>query len=1102
MNRNTVFLLMTLIVLIAFDASNNTISVTKCNKTFYKTFSSSRIKRVKSRVSYYSNSDATFNIILSGDIECIPGPAPKCTECNKGVGTNRKRFICEVCMSLTHLSCSSIPVALHKSYNSRAAYTWTCKNCIITTLPFFHSNSIFFEDIDEDVHVPIDNTERNHHLETLQNHRKMTSIAHINTQSLLSSFDEFRTMLLTHEFDIITLNETWLTDNKKQLDYVSDIPGYAEPTFRHRQNQRGGGVGFYVRENIKFKVRLDLTKKYNLEALCLEFQGRNKNNAYLVLTVYQPSSKEADKLTWLSEFESMLSDILTKWTGIVFVTGDTNIDLLCGEKESQRRYKEILSCYNLSQLVTKPTRKRKTLIDHISTNIPNKLIVTDVLQTDEISDHDTPYAIMNVKKEKFEPRYKYIRDEKNFNLENFKHEFSQLPFNLSFAFDDPDDKLDILNKLILSCINHHAPIKRVKITRPIAPWMKDPRIVEAYRNLNTARTQYAHLTDKTLYKAQKKLYKKTIKEVKHSFFRKVLSDKDSKKVWESVNKFLNSQHRRINHHPSDMNNYFSNLVSNLTSKENKQCDFESILNNLPKDKRENEFRINHTTYEEVEKIIHELKNDCSSGYDNIPIRLIKPVSQYIISPIVDIINTSIDSKTFPKQWKRARVCPVPKIDNPTKLKDYRPISILPVMSKIYERVILKQLCSYIETNNLYCSTQSGFRKGHSTSTLLLKLRDDITKAMKKSEITLTILIDFSKAFDTIDHGVLLEKLYQLNFSRNAIEILSNYLRDRDQYVQIDDQISNYSPMNFGVPQGSILGPVLFNLYVIELTKDISAKSIQYADDTTIYRHCKIVEIKDSIKELENDIEDLLVWSRNHNLLFNSDKLQFIIFVSSRLSKKLGLDRSYLIRSSGKSIEQKRNAKLLGILFDENLSWNDQINRLIKSSHGTLRALRKFGRFTPYHVRKSLAEALILSKLNYGSTVFAQIPNYMVQRLQKVQNITAAYVLSRYATTKDVIELEWLPMKELFQWNTAKLVHKSKFDSKHPDYLKVEFHTPKSVRSEKQEPFVAPGVTKTFQAQAKLFDELPEKLKNIKEYKNFSKESKIFYLDQALAKSLS
>ena len=142
-------------------------------------------------------------------------------------------------------------------------------------------------------------------------------------------------------------------------------------------------------------------------------------------------------------------------------------------------------------------------------------------------------------------------------------------------------------------------------------------------------------------------------------------------------------------------------------------------------------------------------------------------------------------------------------------------------------------------------------------------------------------------------------------------------------------------------------------------------------------------------------------------------------------------------------------------------------------------------------------------MNYGSAVFAHIPKYLINRLQKVQNVTAGYVLSRYATTKDVLDLKWLPIKELFEWNTVKLVHKSKFDPMHPEYLKVDFHIPKRyVRSENQEPLVTPGETKTFQAQAQVFNNLPTNLKTLKDYKDFSIETKKFYLDQALAVSLS
>jgi len=184
-------------------------------------------------------------------------------------------------------------------------------------------------------------TESNMHLEILQSNRNQTSIAHINTQSLLSSFDEFTVMLNIYKFDIITLSETWLQSNQQQLDYVK-IPGYNQ-LFKNRDNKRGGGVGLYAKENFCFTPRNDLTKNCNLEILCTEFRGRNKNTPFLVIAVYQPSSKEEEKLDWLVKFDGLLADITIKWNGIVLITGDTNIDLLGDEKESTKRYKDILN---------------------------------------------------------------------------------------------------------------------------------------------------------------------------------------------------------------------------------------------------------------------------------------------------------------------------------------------------------------------------------------------------------------------------------------------------------------------------------------------------------------------------------------------------------------------------------------------------------------------------------------------------------------------------------------------------------------------------------------------------------------------------------------
>ena len=329
------------------------------------------------------------------------------------------------------------------------------------------------------------------HLEVLNKYRNNTSIAHINVQSLTSTFDEFSYMLNQYYFDIVALSETWLTGNKHQLDYVK-IDGY-KSLFKNREHKRGGGVGFYVKENISFTERKDLSNiEKSIESLWIEVCGRNKNTPYLVGVIYQPNFNESDKQDWLEKFDHLLTEIYVKWHGVLILTGDFNIDLLGCDKESTRRYKDILHSFSLQQHITKPTRKSKTIIDHICSNIAKRVVHEDVVLTDEISDHDTPYVVFNIKKELFEPRYKFIRNEKNLDMNRYINDFQQLPLSLVYSFDDPEDQINILNKLIADCINEHSPLRRVKLTRPIAPWMNDPKITVKTEHLidtNTSETR-------------------------------------------------------------------------------------------------------------------------------------------------------------------------------------------------------------------------------------------------------------------------------------------------------------------------------------------------------------------------------------------------------------------------------------------------------------------------------------------------------------------------------------------------------------------------------------------------------------------------------------
>ena len=224
---------------------------------------------------------------------------------------------------------------------------------------------------------------------------------------------------------------------------------------------------------------------------------------------------------------------------------------------------------------------------------------------------------------------------------------------------------------------------------------------------------------------------------------------------------------------------------------------------------------------------------------------------------------------------------------------------------------------------------------------------------------------------------------------------------------------------------------------------------------------------------------------------------------SRFSSKHNLeDSSLLIRCSRQSIQQKANVKLLGVIFDQHLTWIDQINNIIRSTHGTLRVLRKFSRFTPMKVRKTLAEALILSKINYCNVVYGQLPKYLINRFQRVQNTTAGYVYGQYAKTLDVINLNWPPIEENIEMNTVKLAHKSLNDKLWPDYLKLALTERKKIlRLSNLGPIIKQGDDYTVQQQATFYNNVPKKFKEINNFKAFSRKTKGFYKDKALARVL-
>ena len=416
--------------------------------------------------------------------------------CERPVAKNQKLLACEVCRELTHAHCSNSNIDL-TFFSSSIPTTWTCPCCAFTALPFRHAD--FSDSAIPDSDLPgtdaIDSLQfANEHLSTLQERSNQLKVLHINTQSMVSTFDELLVTMNEYPFDVVTMSETWLKNNPHLLSYVN-IPGYCS-IFWNRDRVRGGGVGAYVREGISFKRRFNIENiESDLEHLWIEIQGRNKHNKMLLGVVYR-SERILDFQTWLDRAENLFSQLSVLWDGLLVINGDMNVDMLKPENPETRKYNDMLESMNLYQHMTRPTRatlKSRTLIDHIVSNIPNRVTYCSVLPCSTISDHDGPYACTNIRVNRFQPRFKWLRNEKQSDKQAFNEDLKATPFNLVYSVEDPDEKLEIFNSLLRTCVDKHAPLWKTKITRPPAPWLHKENI----RKLQRERDQLRYLAHQT-----------------------------------------------------------------------------------------------------------------------------------------------------------------------------------------------------------------------------------------------------------------------------------------------------------------------------------------------------------------------------------------------------------------------------------------------------------------------------------------------------------------------------------------------------------------------------------------------------------------------------
>ncbi|PFX20980.1 putative RNA-directed DNA polymerase from transposon BS [Stylophora pistillata] len=603
-------------------------------------------------------------------------------------------------------------------------------------------------------------------LESLIDKSSRLKLMHLNTQSMLSTFNEFALTVNKYPLDVITLSETWMKSNKDRLEYVS-LPGFSKE-FRNRDNVKGGGVGAYIRDNIKYKRRKDIENtQADIEHLWLEIQGKNKPSKLLLGNFYRSEAMHRPS-AWLDKFEDLNGCIIAQWDGLLVLTGDMNFDLLGIPDAPRWRYISLLDTLNVKQIIdkrTRTTRSSRTLLDHIIINDPSK-----------ITSHGVNRAVLN------------------------------------------------------------APLRRCCVTRPPAPGMDNETIHNLQSQRDKLRREAHQSNSESSWSAFRQLrnkMKSAIHKARKAFMEKALPSNKSKEVWRMVHRVLHPCQQSLRFDPDKLNLHFATARRTLDVESTNQDELFQFIRGLTD--KEGAFHLESATQREGPLTLKQLRTDCSTGPDQLPARFVKLVARYLASSLTTIINNRISKLYFPHAWKLARISPIPNVDTPVSEDHLRPVSILPVLCKVFEKLVASQMTDFCTRESLLKDTISSFRKGHSTSTVLLGIRDDLFSAMKRKEVTLMVLADFSKAVDTFCFKTVITKLHHLGFSKYVLEWLANYLCGRRHYVQIGDRKSSPVLSEFGIPQGSSLGPMLFNLYVADL-QDIlppTIKSFQYADDTTL-----------------------------------------------------------------------------------------------------------------------------------------------------------------------------------------------------------------------------------------------------------------------------
>ena len=678
-----------------------------------------------------------------------------------------------------------------------------------------------------------------------------------------------------------------------------------------------------------------------------------------------------------------------------------------------------------------------------------------------LSDHNLIYAVRKISSSKTRP-VKIIesRQYRKFDCNKFKDDLMLIPWEHIKNTNDPNSAWLVWKDFFLSICNQHAPLRRKRVQDKQAPWLTSElknmmferdRLKKIANRSNTQNSwnDYRHIKNKINFEiksAKIKYYNRYFRENKNNI----------RQSWKGINDILGTNqnttsiknivyndktHCSPEQISNALNSHFSEvgprLASQLPTSEKQFSEYIDTTHHC--------FTIKETTRDEVIKLLNALPQNKACGLDGIPSRLLKEAKEIIALSLTYIFNLSIKTGISPNEWKIAKVTPIFKDGKKYIPDNYRPISVLPAVTKLIERIIFNQLYSYLTDHALLSCTQSGFRPLHSTMTALLDATNNWLLNIDDGLPNGIIFLDLKKAFDTMDHGILLEKLKLYGVNQSSLCWFSSYLSEREQRTFVDGALSDNYKIKCGIPQGSILGPLFFIIYINDLPScDLYSTVRMYADDTSL----TIAHSDENILEqrMNHDLCEINTWLIANRLSLNVVKTKYMIVASKHKIKQL--DHNFQIKVNQQLLKRERTYKYLGVEIDESLTWGHQIEKILKIVSGAIGALRRVRHLLPQETLISMYNSLVLPYFDYCSTVWETCGKGMTDKLQTLQNRAARVITSSNYEIRSVEilkKLNWENLETRRSKQLAVLMYKI-INEKTPNYLTRIFTNTNSVHT--------------------------------------------------------